>query len=319
MSLYIHNKKRSVTSYIIEKYIATLDSKKNLSTRELTLKHLDHMGMENIKPYHIGKVKLASPLTEHIYEDIQVFTLNDQHSRAQKVILYIHGGAHTHQPLSLHWKFMDRMAQALHAKVIAPIYPKVPHYNYQHTYPKLLQLYRDILGSVDHPAQITIMGDSAGGNISLGLAHYVNMHDLPQPKDIILLSPCVDMVLDNPVIFDYETRDPMLAVEGYDVIRRIWAADKPLHDPLISPIYGNFNGLGKISIFIGTHEGLFPDNMRLDKLLTDQRIEHHTYVYPKMNHVFVLYPIPEARDARRKIINIINTTAPEYETYSNQS
>lgn len=163
------------------------------------------------------------------------------------------------------------------------------------------------------------MGDSAGGNISLGLAHYVNMHDLPQPKDIILLSPCVDMVLDNPVIFDYETRDPMLAVEGYDVIRRIWAADKSLHDPLISPIYGNFNGLGKISIFIGTHEGLFPDNMRLDKLLTDQRIEHHTYVYPKMNHVFVLYPIPEARDAQRKIINIINTTAPEYETYSKQS
>lgn len=319
MSLYIHNKKRSVTSYIFEKYIATLDTKKNLSTRELTRKHLEHMGMENTKPYQMGKVKLASPITEHIYEDIQVFTLNDQHSRAQKVILYIHGGAHTHQPLSLHWKFMDRMAQALHAKVIAPIYPKVPHYNYQHTYPKLLQLYRDILGSVDQPAQITIMGDSAGGNISLGLAHYVNMHNLPQPKDIILLSPCVDMVLDNPVIFDYETRDPMLAVEGYDVIRRIWAADKSLHDPLISTIYGNFNGLGKISIFIGTHEGLFPDNMRLDKLLTDQRIEHHTYVYPKMNHVFVLYPIPEARDAQRKIINIINTTAPEYETYSKQS
>ena len=94
-------------------------------------------------------------------------------------------------------------------------------------------------------------------------------------------------------------------------IRRIWAADKPLNDPLISPIYGDFAGLGKISIFIGTHEGLFPDNMKLDKLLTDQRIDHQTYVYPKMNHVFVLYPIPEARDAQRKMVNIIKSSAHE--------
>ncbi|MDQ0722681.1 acetyl esterase/lipase [Paenibacillus sp. W4I10] len=311
MNMYIHNHKRSLTSFLFEKYIGTLDTKKFFSTRELTRKHLDLMGLENIKPYTLGKTKLSSSIKERSLEDMQVFTLNDQHSREQRVILYIHGGAHTHQPLSLHWKFMDRMAQALNAKVVAPIYPKVPHFNYQHTYPKLLNLYRDLLASVDDPAQFTIMGDSAGGNISLALAHFLKMYDLPQPKDIILFSPCVDMVLDNPVIFDYETRDPMLAVEGYDVIRRIWAADKPLNDPLISPIYGDFAGLGKISIFIGTHEGLFPDNMKLDKQLTDQRIDHQTYVYPKMNHVFVLYPIPEARDAQRKIVNIIKSSAHE--------
>ncbi|WP_339168499.1 alpha/beta hydrolase [Paenibacillus sp. FSL R5-0341] len=305
MSIQIYNKRRSVTSYLLEKYIGTLDSKKNLSTREHTQKHLEHMGVENIKPYQLGKVKLTSPIKERSYEDMQVFTLNDQSSPDQRVILYIHGGAHTHQPLSFHWKFMDHMAQALNAKVIAPIYPKLPHFNYQHTYPKLLNLYRDIIASIKSPLQLTIMGDSAGGNISLSLAHYLKMNSLPQPKDIILLSPCVDMVLDNPVIFDYETRDPMLAVEGYDVIRRIWAADKQLNDPLISPIYGDFEGLGKISIFIGTHEGLFPDNMELDKKLTDQGIEHHTFVYPKMNHVFVLYPIPEAKDAKHKIIHII--------------
>lgn len=311
MSVNIYNKKRSIKSYLLEKYIRTLDSKKNLSTRENTLKHLEHMGVENTKPYELGKVKLISSVNERSFEDMQVFTLNDQMSADQKVILYIHGGAHTHQPLTFHWKFMDRIAQSLNAKVIAPIYPKVPHFNYQHTYPRLLNLYREIIESIKSPAQLTIMGDSAGGNISLSFAHYIKTNLLPQPKDIILLSPCVDKVLDNPVIFDYETRDPMLAVEGYDVIRRIWAADKDLDDPLISPIYGDFKGLGKITIFIGTHEGLFPDNMKLDKLLTDQGIDHNTFVYPKMNHVFVLYPIPEAKDAERKIINIIKHASHE--------
>lgn len=305
MNVNIYPNKRSVMSYLFEKYIGLLDTKKNLSSRENTMKHLEHMGIQNTKPYQLGKVKLTSTIVEGSFEDMQVFTLNDQQSTNQNVILYIHGGAHTHQPLSFHWRFMDRMAQALNAKVIAPIYPKVPHFNYQHTYPKLLNLYREMIRSVKSPSQLTIMGDSAGGNISLSFAHYINMNSLPQPKDIILLSPCVDMVLDNPVIFDYETRDPMLALEGYDVIRRIWAADKPLDDPLISPIYGDFEGIGKISIFIGTHEGLFPDNMKLDNMLTDQGIEHNTFVYPKMNHVFVLYPIPEAIDAQHKIIDII--------------
>ncbi|OKP95964.1 alpha/beta hydrolase [Paenibacillus sp. P46E] len=303
----IYSKGRSVRSFLFEKYIGLLDTKKNLSSRENTLKHLEHMGVENIKPYRIGKVNLSSGVAEHSFEDMQVFTLNDKKSSDQKVILYIHGGAHTHQPLAFHFRFMDYMAQTLNAKIIAPIYPKVPNFNYQHTYPRLLNLYREILESTTNPEQLTIMGDSAGGNISLSLAHYIQMNHLPQPKDIILLSPCVDMVLDNPVLFDYVTRDPMLAVEGYDVIRRIWAADKNLDDPIISPIHGDFKGLGKITIFIGTHEGLFPDNMRLDKILTDQGIAHNTFVYPKMNHVFVLFPIPEAQDAKRKIIDIINS------------
>lgn len=120
MNMYIHNHKRSLTSFLFEKYIATLDTKKFLSTRELTRKHLDHMGLENIKPYTLSKTKWSSSIKERSHEDMQVFTLNDQHSREQRAILYIHGGAHTHQPLSLHWKFMDRMARALNAKVVAP-------------------------------------------------------------------------------------------------------------------------------------------------------------------------------------------------------
>jgi len=101
---------------------------------------------------------------------------------------------------------MDNMAQSLDAKIIAPIYPKVPHFNYKDTYPKILNLYKEILGTVKSTNQLAIMGDSAGGNISLGLIHLLKMEDLSQPKDIILLSACVDMSYDNPLIPEY-TRD----------------------------------------------------------------------------------------------------------------
>ena len=307
MSVEIFNGERSEESVQFEKWLISQSNKKSFSSIENTKHFIKQRGTENIQPYVIGDdVNFLSDMNEQAFEGIQVFTLNDQKSLTQKVILYLHGGAWTNQPLNLHWLFMDKMAQSLNAKIIAPIYPKVPHFNYQDTYPKILNLYKEILGSVDSSNQLTIMGDSAGGNITLGLALLLKMNHLPQPKDIILLSACVDMGFENPLIAEYEEKDPMLASEGMEVITKIWAADKHLNDPLISPIYGDFKGLGKITHFIGTHECLYPDAIKFDEKLTEQGIEINTLVYPKMNHVFVVMPIPEAIDAQHKIINIIS-------------
>lgn len=306
MTIQICPKRRSVQSFIFEKAVRFSGIKKALSSVENTEKFIEQQGAVNIKPYTLKKASLTSDIQERRFEGMQVFTLNDQHSPAQKVILYIHGGAWTVQPLPFHWKFMDHLAQSLNAKIVAPIYPKVPHFNYAHTYPKLLNLYTEILESVESPSQLTIMGDSSGGNLSLGLAHLLKRNQLAQPKDIILLSACVDMGLDNPELPEYEQKDPMLASGGMEAIRRIWVDDRRLQDPLISPLYGDFKGFPRVTHFIGTHEGLYPDAVKLEEKLTAQGVEIDTLVYPKRNHVFVILPIPEAKDARQKIVGIIN-------------
>lgn len=307
MSIEIFNEERSVESVQFEKLLFSQSNKKSFSSIENAQQFIKQRGTENIHPYVIGEdVNLLSALKEQTFEDMQVFILNDQKSSSQMVILYIHGGAWTNQPLNLHWLFMDKMAQALNAKVIAPIYPKVPHFSYQDTYPKMLSLYKEILASIESSNQLTIIGDSAGGNIALGLIQLLKRDGLPQPQDIILLSACVDMSLENPLIQEYEENDPMLASEGMEVITKIWAADKALKDPIISPIYGDFQGVGKITHFIGSHESLYPDAIQFDEKLTEQGVAINTFVYPKMNHVFVVMPIPEAVDAQQKIINILS-------------
>ncbi|WP_333879712.1 MULTISPECIES: alpha/beta hydrolase [Lysinibacillus] len=307
MSIEIFNGERSVESVQFEKLLFSQSNKKSFSSIENAQQFIKQRGTENIHPYVIGEdVNLLSALKEQTFEDMQVFILNDQKSSSQMVILYIHGGAWTNQPLNLHWLFMDKMAQALNAKVIAPIYPKVPHFSYQDTYPKMLSLYKEILASIESSNQLTIIGDSAGGNIALGLIQLLKRNGLPQPQDIMLLSACVDMSLENPLIQEYEENDPMLASEGMEVITKIWAADKALKDPIISPIYGDFQGVGKITHFIGSHESLYPDAIQFDEKLTEQGVAINTFVYPKMNHVFVVMPIPEAVDAQQKIINILS-------------
>jgi len=307
MSVEIFNGERSVESVQFEKLLFSQSNKKSFSSIENAQQFIKQRGTENNQPYVIGDdVNFLSDRKEEIFEGMQVFTLNDQKSPKQKVILYIHGGAWTNQPLIFHWLFMDRMAQSLGAKVIAPIYPKVPHFNYKDTYPKILNLYKEILETVESSNQLTIIGDSAGGNIALGLVQLLKHNHLPQPQDIILLSACVDLSLENPLIPEYEEKDPMLASEGMEVITKIWAADKDLKDPMISPIYGDLQGLGKVTHFIGTHESLYPDAIKFDEQLTEQGIDITTLVYPKMNHVFVVMPIPEALDAQQKIMNIIH-------------
>ncbi|HWL24697.1 MAG TPA: alpha/beta hydrolase [Ureibacillus sp.] len=305
MSIEIYKGKRSFQSFIFEKLLFFRGTKKAFSTIENTKELIKQRGLENSKPYVIEKVKFKNTISEQSFEEMQVFILNDQNTKDQKVILYIHGGAWTNQPLHFHWRFLDKIADALNAKIIVPIYPKVPHFNYSHTYPTMLNLYKEILQMVHSPKQLTIMGDSAGGNIALGLAQLIKQHEYPQPKDLILLSACVDMGLKNPLISEYEKVDPMLSVGGMEAITIIWADDKSLDDPLISPIHGDFQGLAKITHFIGTHEGLYPDAIRLDDKLTKQGIDIDTFVYPKMNHVFVVMPIPEAKVAQQKIVEII--------------
>lgn len=306
MTVEIFSGDRSEESVQFEKWLFAQSNKKSFSSIENAKQFIEQRGTENSQLYVIGEdVQFISDMEEQTFEAMQVFTLNDQKSLKQKVILYIHGGAWTNQPLSLHWLFMDKMAQSLNAKVIAPIYPKVPHFNHQDTFSKMLNFYKEILKTVESSNQLTIIGDSAGGNIALGLVQLLKQNHLPQPQDIILLSACVDMSLENPQILEYEEKDPMLASEGMEVITKIWAADKDLKDPLISPIYGDFQGLGKITHFIGTHESLYPDAIKFDEQLTEQGIDITTFVYPQMNHVFVVMPIPEALDAQQKIINII--------------
>lgn len=308
MTVEIFSGDRSEESIQFEKWLFAQSNKKSFSSIENAKQFIEQRGTENSQLYVIGEdVQFISDMEEQTFEAMQVFTLNDQKSLKQKVILYIHGGAWTNQPLSLHWLFMDKMAQSLNAKVIAPIYPKVPHFNHHDTFQKMLNFYKEILKTVESSNQLTIIGDSAGGNIALGLVQLLKQNHLPQPQDIILLSACVDMSLENPQILEYEDKDPMLASEGMEVITKIWAADKDLKDPLISPIYGDFQGLGKITHFIGTHESLYPDAIKFDEQLTEQGIDITTFVYPQMNHVFVVMPIPEALDAQQKIINIIHS------------
>ena len=87
-------------------------------------------------------------------------------------------------PLDNHFDFIDQLAGELDARVIMPVYPKVPHRDYRTTF-ELLKIFIKRNIEVENPQHMTIMGDSAGGQIALSFAQYLKKKHNYHNQDIL--------------------------------------------------------------------------------------------------------------------------------------
>jgi acetyl esterase/lipase len=149
------------------------------------------------------------------------------------------------------------------------------------------------------------MGDSAGGGFILAFAEYLKTLGLPQPRNIIMLSPWLDITMSNPLIEKYEHLDTALSAEGLRVNGLAWAGALDPKSYLVSPIFGDLTGLGKMSVFVGTHEIFYPDCLELGRKLNALGIEHNFFEYKGQGHVFPAMPIREAEIAIGQIADIV--------------
>ena len=221
-------------------------------------------------------------------------------------ILYLHGGAYVQQPLLPHWTFLDRLAKKTKAEIIAPLYPKATLHTYAETFGMLERLYRLLLDICGGCATI-FMGDSAGGGLALAFAQALKEYQLPQPKRLILLSPWLDVSMENADMDELEAKDPMLQRSYLITAGKAWAGATDVHDYKVSPIYGSCAHVSPITLFVGTHELFLADAKKFAHIAKNQNAQIDVRIYPKMNHVFPLFPIPEAKMAMREIVELIHS------------
>lgn len=217
-------------------------------------------------------------------------------------IVYLHGGGYLMDIARPHWGFVARLCKALGASATVPLYPLAP----EHQAPEILQAMHDLYLEVatEHPPQtITMMGDSAGGGMTLALAHRLRDAGAPLPGRLILLSPWLDATGSDPSQPAIEPKDGLLAIAGLRGAGAYYAGELGLKDPMVSPLFGQHNGLPPIQMFAGTYDILLPDARRMKALLPI--IDYHEY--PKMFHVWMLLPIPEGKQALAKMVRFIQT------------
>lgn len=230
-----------------------------------------------------------------------VWTIAPQENPRRGQIVYLHGGAYVNSFASQHWSFMSQLVDRSGCTVTAPNYPHAPEYHVHDVFEFLLPLYRE-LASVAGAKNVTLMGDSSGGGISLALAQRLREDGLPQPGAVIMLSPWLDATLSNPEIAAVDRIDPFLGVQGLQYSGAAYARDVDPRSYLVSPVYGSLKGVAPVTVFIGTRDIFLPDCRKLRDRAAAENVKLNYREYDGMVHDWMLGPLPEAKQVLAEIV-----------------
>ncbi|MDQ4118728.1 MAG: alpha/beta hydrolase [Actinomycetota bacterium] len=224
--------------------------------------------------------------------------------RSPMHVLHLHGGGFVEQMGAHHWWFAHRLIDALGCAVTFPMFPLVPEHDHRSIWPMVRHSYEQLLGPI-RPEDRVIMGDSAGGGLTLSLAQMLRDRGDAQPSRLVLLSPWLDLGVSDPLAERIARDDPVLGIAGLRQAGRWYADGTELDDPEISPVHAELSGLGRTAVFVGTRDLLLADARRLrrEAALHGQHVTLNEY--RGMFHNWIMQPLPEARRARADLLRFL--------------
>jgi acetyl esterase/lipase len=257
--------------------------------------------------YPYKKMKRKYNINKKILNDHELFYLEKKNNlnKNKKIILYLPGGGLVFPITLFHWNFIDWMLNKTEFGVYVGLYPLVPKFNVDDVMNWLDLAIEEIMDK--HPDfEIILMGDSAGANISLSYSQWKMNKGLKENnndflRNIIAISPLINFNLENPEIFKCEKIDNILSTPTLKEIANIYKATHETDIPFISPINGDFEKFN-VLMLSGTKDLTNPDTRLM--ALKFPSIQYFEYL--NLPHIFPLFPIPEAKDSKEKILEFIN-------------
>ncbi len=222
-------------------------------------------------------------------------------SRADRHVLYLHGGGYRVGSAVTYRHFTWRMADAARARVLIIDYRLAPEHPFPAALDDALAAYRWLLAN--GAREIVVMGDSAGGGLSLALLMRLRDAGLPLPQAAVALSPWTDLALSGPSLTENAARDPMINAGDMPQAAADYLAGADPRDPYASPLYGDTAGLPPVLVQVGSDEVLRDDAVRMADKLCAANPRSELQIWPLMPHVFQAYA-PVMPEARRAIAEI---------------
>lgn len=288
-------KKKSLSSKLLERFLKIIRFKqKNTYKKLLELKTLP-------KPptfFFPGSEIICDEGRSYPHWDI---ISNDK--RANKHILYFHGGAYVTGFSMGHWFFMGELYRKALCNIHAPDYPLAPDTTAEVLLIKMRSLYFDLIEKHGHE-NIILMGDSAGAGLALALSQTLAKDQ--QSSSLYLLSPWLDLSMENPEIEKIDDKDLVLNIQGLKDCAKAYAGGLDLKHPRISPLYGKLDDLPFMKIFTGDHDILMPDCRSLRDKLGRSNSKFDYNEIENMQHCGMLYPTKEGKITLKMIIDSLS-------------
>ncbi|MFA5939957.1 MAG: alpha/beta hydrolase [Sinimarinibacterium sp.] len=217
---------------------------------------------------------------------------------SKRVVLYLHGGGFMFRTPRMHGRLAAQLCQTLGATAVLPEYRLAPEHPLPAAHEDCFAVYRWLLDQGFDPAGIIVIGDSAGGLLTLATLQRIRDAGLPPPACGVMFSPgtCVDSIR----LLDAQSTetDPMIGAGVLDLLQRVVVAAVPPHDAAISPCAGSLHGLPPLLFQAGSTEVLLHQSEKAAAQARRAGTHAELQVWPQMPHVWqAVHWLPEAQQA----------------------
>ena len=218
-------------------------------------------------------------------------------------LLHLHGGGYVMGSCASHRALTSRIASACGVSAVLPEYRLAP----EHPFPAALEdgvaAYRALLDEGLSPENIVMVGDSAGGGLTLTTLVALRDAGVPLPAAAVLLSPFTDLTSSGESLESRAALDPWLSPALLDPVIAHYVGDLDRRDPRVSPLFADLRGLPPMLVHVGDHEILLSDSTRLAERARAAGVDVELEIWPEVWHVWHLFApaLPDANDALAKI------------------
>jgi acetyl esterase/lipase len=230
----------------------------------------------------------------------------------QTVILFLHGGGWTLGWYNSHRSLLSQLCLATKCRGLAVDYRLAPEHPFPAGLDDCLMAYRWLLKQGIAPKNITVAGDSAGGNLTLATLLALRDAGDPLPAGAVSISGMLD--LDGTGETFNTINDPLLTPKFALSMARHYVGDQDARSPLISPYYADLHGLPPLLLQVGAEEILLSDSTRFAEKARAAGVAVTLEVWPEMWHVWHVFApfLPEAKQAVESIGKFVATQASSH-------
>ena len=216
------------------------------------------------------------------------------------IILYCHGGGYSTGSSLYARTLTTKLATSTSMDVLCFDYRLAPEHPYPAATEDAMKIWNYIMLLGYGARDIIVAGDSAGGNLALSLVMKLKMENRLLPRGFMLMSPWTDLTSSGKSHITKADIDPVLNANYINEMIENYAKDENLKNPLISPLFGSYEGFPPTYIQVGSNEILLNDSTMLHKKMVKENVSVKIDVFKGMWHVFQMSPFKTAYEAMDK-------------------
>jgi cation diffusion facilitator CzcD-associated flavoprotein CzcO/acetyl esterase/lipase len=224
-------------------------------------------------------------------------------------LLYLHGGGFVGCSPRTHRSLTAALAlQGL--RVFVPDYRLAPEHPFPAAPQDAQSVWRALRAST--AGRMVVAGDSAGGNLALGLMLALRDAGEALPDAAVLFSPATDLTGGSPSLLGNAERDAMFRGDKLENLQRAYLVDADAAQPLASPLLGDLRGLPPLFVHVGEDEALRDDSVRLAEKARAAGVVVTLQIFAGVPHVWQLLRwLPEAQRSVQAAARFLREAASE--------